>query len=282
MRSVFIAFGRAVLSQLHFRMLMLTVMPFFLSVVIWGVALWLGLQPMIDWIQSYFAENDGFRITGSVLGWFGLGAIKTVLVPLIAMWVLLPLMILTALIFVGTLAMPTIAKHVANRDYPELEARRGGSLWGSLWMSATSFIVFIVLWIVTLPLTAIPPFTFVIQPVLWGWLTYRVMAYDALADHASNQERKEILRNHRWPLLTIGAITGAMGAAPTVLWLGGALSVIFFPLLAAVSIWLYVLVFVFTGLWFQHYCFEALATYRTNAPDAVAGRQSPPQLKDIN
>ncbi|MDB5763323.1 MAG: hypothetical protein JWQ21_2318 [Herminiimonas sp.] len=280
MRSVLIAFGRAVLSQLHFRMLMLTVMPFFLSVAIWGFVLWLGLQPMIDWVQAYFVENDGFRIAGSLLGWLGLGAFKTVLVPLIAMWVLLPLMILTALIFVGTLAMPAIVKHVGNRDYPELERRQGGSLWGSLWISGSSFVVFIVLWMITLPLHAIPPFTFVIQPALWGWLTYRVMTYDALAEHASDRERKEIMRIHRGPLLLIGAITGAMGAAPTLLWLGGALSVIFFPLLAGVSIWLYVLVFVFTGLWFQHYCFEALAKYRTAGPDAVAAPAV--QFKNIN
>jgi hypothetical protein len=282
MRSVLIAFGRALLSQLHFRMLMLTVMPFLLSIVIWGVALWLGLQPMIDWIQGYFAENDGFRIAGNVLGRFGLDAIKTVLVPLIAMWLLLPLMILTALVFVGTLAMPAITRHVAKRDYPELQPRKGGSLWGSLWISTYSFAVFIVLWILTLPLTAIPPFTFLIQPALWGWLTYRVMAYDALAEHAGDQERRDIMRIHRWHLLLIGAITGTMGAAPTLLWLGGALSVIFFPLLAAASIWLYVLVFIFTGLWFQHYCFDALAKYRAAGQDVAAAATSSSHLKNIN
>lgn len=280
MRFVLIAFGRAVLSQLHFRMLMLTVLPFLLSLVIWGFALWLGLQPTIDWIHGYFGANDGFRIAGDVLGWFGLGAIKTVLVPLIAMWLLLPLMILTALVFVGTLAMPVITKHVARRDYPELEERKGGSLLGSVWISAFSFIVFLLLWIITLPLTLIPPFTFIIQPALWGWLTYRVIAYDALAEHASGQERADIMRMHRWPLLLIGVIAGSMGAAPTLLWLGGALTVIFFPLLAAVSIWLYVLVFIFTALWFQHYCLEALARYRAPAQTMIATASS--QLKDIN
>jgi hypothetical protein len=282
MRSVLIAFGRALLSQLHFRMLMLTVMPFLLSIMIWGVALWLGLQPMIDRIHSYFAENDGFRIAGDVLGRFGLDAIKTVLVPLIAMWMLLPLMILTALIFVGTLAMPAITRYLAKRDYPDLQPRKGGSLWGSLWISTYSFVVFIVLWILTLPLTAFPPFTFLIQPALWGWLTYRVMAYDALAEHADDQERRDIMRIHRGRLLLIGAITGSMGAAPTLLWLGGALSVIFFPLLAAASIWLYVLVFIFTGLWFQHYCFDALAKYRAADHDVMAAATSSSQLKNLN
>jgi hypothetical protein len=260
------------LSQLHFRMLMLTVVPFVLSVAIWGFVLWLGLQPMIDWLRNLFVENEGFRMSGEVLNWLGMGALNTIVVPLIAMWVLLPMMILTALVFVGTMAMPVIAGHVGRRQYGDLEKRKGGTFFGSLWTSSSSFVIFLVLWLVTLPLSLIPPLTFVIQPALWGWLTYRVMAYDALADHADAQERRAILRRHRWPLLIIGAITGAMGAAPTLLWLGGALSVIFFPVLAAGAIWLYVLVFVFTGLWFQHYCMEALTQHRAagEASDSVA------------
>ncbi len=264
MRPVLTAFGRAIWSQLHFKMLLLSVLPFVFSVVVWGFGLWLYLQPMIDGLQKYFIQNEGFRISNDMLMWVGMGALKTVIVPLIAMWILLPLMILTALIFVGVMAMPVISKHVGSRQYREVEARNGGTFLGSLWTSSSSFAVFLILWIVTLPLALIPPLTFVIQPILWGWLTYRVMAYDALADHADAGERKTILRKHRWQLLLIGAITGAMGAAPTLLWLGGALSVIFFPVLAAGAIWLYVLVFIFSGLWFQHYCMEALKQHRAS------------------
>jgi len=265
MRPVLIAFGRALMSQLHFRMLMLTVFPFVLSLAIWGFVLWLGLPPMLDWLHHFFTDAQGTAVGGGILSWINGDAIEAAVVPLLAMWVLLPLMILTALIFVATMAMPTIASHVGQRQYGDIEKRRGGSLLGSLWVSSSTFCVFLLLWVVTLPLSMIPPLTFVIQPALWGWLTYKVMAYDALADYADVEERQTILHQHRWQLLAIGAITGAMGAAPTLLWLGGALSVIFFPLLAGVAIWLYVLVFVFTGLWFQHYCMEELATMRVAA-----------------
>lgn len=275
MRTLTVTFGRAVLSQLHLRMLLLTVLPFLVSVLLWGVALWLGLQPMIDWLHAWFSDTGSFGTAGEMLGWLGLGALNTVLVPLLAMWVLLPLMILTALVFVGVMAMPAIVRHVGGRWYPALEKRRGGSMLGSLWLAFYSFVVFALLWIVTLPLALFPPLTFVIQPLLWGWLTYRVMAYDALAEHASAEESRAILRAHRWPLLLIGTITGAMGAAPTLLWLGGALSVIFFPLLAAGAIWLYVLVFVFTGLWFEHYCLQALSSERARLP-------RPGEMKDLN
>ena len=266
MHPVLTSFGRALLSQLHVRMLLLTVLPFVLSLLLWGVVLWLGLQPMIDWLHGYFADNNLFQSAASVLGWFGLGAIKTVLVPLIAMWLLLPLMVVTALVFVGVVAMPAIVRHVSTRHYPQLARLHGGSLAGSLSASLVAFLIFAALWLVTLPVNALPPLAFVVQPVLWGWLTYRVMAYDALADHASADERRTLMRTHRWPLLAIGVAAGAMGAAPTLLWLGGALSVVLFPLLAAVSIWLYVLVFVFSGLWFQHYALAALERLRQDRP----------------
>lgn len=269
MHLVVKTFGRAVLSQLHLRMLLLTVLPFVLSLLLWGLALWLGLQPMMDWLGAYFADSGWYQSIRSALDWMGLSSVRSFLVPLIAMWLLLPLMILTALLFVGGVAMPAIARHVSMRWYPALEQRRGGSVAGSLAVSLGSFVVFACLWLLTLPLNAVPPLALLVQPLLWGWLTYRVMAYDALADHASSEERHMLMRQHRWPLLAIGIAVGAMGAAPTMLWLGGALFLVLLPLMAGVAIWVYVLVFVFSGLWFQHYLLAALEELRrdTMQPD---------------
>jgi hypothetical protein len=271
MHLVVKTFGRAVLSQLHLRMLLLTVLPFVLSLLLWGLALWLGLQPMMDWLGAYFADSGWYQTIRSALDWMGLSSLRSFLVPLIAMWLLLPLMILTALLFVGGVAMPAIARHVSTRWYPGLERRHGGSVVGSLAVSLGSFVVFACLWLLTLPLNAVPPLALLVQPLLWGWLTYRVMAYDALADHASGEERRLLMRQHRWPLLAIGIAVGAMGAAPTMLWLGGALFLVLLPLMAGVAIWVYVLVFVFSGLWFQHYLLAALEQLRhdTMSPDTT-------------
>lgn len=266
MHPVFASFGYALMAQLRPKMLFLTMLPFVAALLVWGVGLWLGLQPMIDWIQAWFVANDGFEISRNVLDWIGLETLTAVIVPLLAMWLLLPLMIVTALIFVGLMAMPVVTRFVSDRHFPGLERRKGGSFWGSVSISMSSFVLFALLWLVTLPLAAVPPLTFIVQPLLWGWLTYRVMAYDALSDHADESERKQLMRTHRWPLLAIGAITGVMGAAPTLLWFGGVvaavLTVVLLPLLAAVAIWLYILVFVFSGLWFQYYCLDALAKQR--------------------
>jgi len=215
-----------------------------------ALLLWFGLQPLNDLI------NDTLMRSGSLQWMQGL------ILSMLAMWLLLPVMILMALVFVGTLAMPAINHHVAGRHYPDMVRQYGGSLWGTLWVSAKSFVIFLFFWIVTLPLSIVPPFTFLIHPVLWGWLTYRVMAYDALAEHATREERYRLMHEHRRPLLLIGVIVGALGTVPTLLWLGGALSLIFLPLLAAGAIWLYVVIFVFSGLWFHYYCLEALTRQR--------------------
>jgi hypothetical protein len=66
------------------------------------------------------------------------------------------------------------------------------------------------------------------------------------------------------------------------LWLGGAIAFIIFPLIAGVAIWLYVLVFIFSGLWFQHYCLDALSKYRTFTAHAAIPSAPTIQLKDIN
>ena len=262
MTPLFTSLLRALVSQLHIRMLLLTLFPLLIGLGLWGLLLWLGLQPLIDQIHQWFSQYALFQTVGSTLDAWGLSAIRSVIVPLLAMWLLLPLMILSALLLVVALAMPAITRHIATHDYPRLEMRHGGSLAGSVWISLSSFVVFILIWLITLPLNLIPLFALFIQPLLWGWLTSRVMAYDALADFADQDERSTIIVRQRWPLLVIGIATGSLGAVPGLLWLGGVISVILFPLLAALSIWLYLLVFVFGGLWFQHYCLDALVRLR--------------------
>jgi hypothetical protein len=242
---------------------MLSVVPLLLSLALWGGLLYKGLQPLLDWLYALFADYGLFQASGSLLATLGLGFLKTLVVPLAAMLALLPLMIVTSLLFIGIGAMPAIARHVSRTGYPALERREGGSFLGSLGVNLSGIVVFALMWVVTLPLYALAPLALLVQALLWGWLTGRVMSYDALAIHASRDERLAILRAHRRPLLLIGAISGLLGALPGVAWIGGALlSIVLFPVLAVLSIWLYLLIFIFTGLWFQYYCLQALADLR--------------------
>jgi hypothetical protein len=263
LRPVAIAYGRALRSQFSSRMLLLSVVPLLLSLALWGSLLYAGLQPLYDWLGATFREYGLFETSGSILSTLGLGFLKTFVVPLAAMLALLPLMIITSLLFIGVGAMPAIARHVSRVQFPALERREGGSFLGSLAVNLSGILVFALLWIVTLPLYALAPLALVVQAVLWGWLTARVMSYDALAIHASLEERRAVMASHRRQLLLIGTISGLLGALPGVAWIGGALlSVVLFPVLAVLSIWLYLIIFIFTGLWFQYYCLQALAELR--------------------
>lgn len=263
MRAFGLAYGRALLAQLHGKMLLLSLVPFLLSVLLWGVLLWYGLQPAMDALHQAFVRYDLFDYTNSALGAVGMGMLRTVVIPLGAMLFLLPLMILTALVFMGVAAMPAIVRHISERYFPGLERKEGGSWFGGVLTALGTFAVFVVLFIVTLPAYALPPLALAIHVLLWGWLTCRVMAYDALAAHASVEERRAIMHRHRRTLLAIGMVSGAAGALPGLVWVGGAvMSVVLFPFLAAVSIWLYVVIFIFTGLWFGFYCLQALSDLR--------------------
>ena len=257
------AWARALRAQFSRRMLLLSLVPLLLSLLVWGGLLWAFGPALFDWLDAVFRENGWLQAGGGWLSTLGLDVLKALVVPLVAILLLLPLMIASALLFMGIFAMPAIEKYVSRRQFPKLEQKEGGSFAGSIWMNITSVLVFALLWVCTIPLYAIPPLAVVVQAALWGWVASRVMSYDALAAHASAAERKQIMHARRWPLLGIGMVSGVLGALPGIAWMGGAvLAVALFPFLAILSAWLYVLIFLFTGLWYQYYCLQALDELR--------------------
>jgi len=263
MRAVIHAYGRALLSQFHGKILLLSIVPFILSVAVWALLLWLGLQPLLDWLHGHFVEFEVYRVTSDWLQSIGLGGLRSIVVPLFALLLLLPLMIVTAMIFIGVAAMPFIVRHVGGRHFPQLEKKQGGSILGGVVKALGAFGIFVLAWLCIVPLYIFPPLAGLATVLLWGWLTSRVMSYDALADYASAEELSKLQREHRWQLMSIGVVSGLAGSLPALVWVGGAAAAIaFFPIMLAASIWVYVVIFIFTGLWFEYYCLQALAQLR--------------------
>ena len=102
------------------------------------------------------------------------------------------------------------------------------------------------------------------------------MAVDALAAHASPEERRVVMRTRRWPLLAMGLACGLLGALPSLLWAAGAVALVFAPVLLAASVWLYTVVFAFGACWFAHYCLNALGQLRLAPPPAASGPRIEP------
>jgi hypothetical protein len=173
--------------------------------------------------------------------------------------------VVVSVLLVGLLMVPAIVNLVAERRFAPLERRRGSGVASSVWISVSSTVVALVLLLLSVPLWFVPPLILVLPPLIWGWLTYRVMSHDALAEHADALERRELMRQHRLPLLSIGVVTGYLGAAPALLWALNALTIVLAPLLIPLSVWLYTLVFAFSALWFVHYCLAELQRLRSAA-----------------
>jgi hypothetical protein len=200
----------------------------------------------------------------------GMGSLKSVLVPLLIVAAVTPLVVVLSLILVSVMMTPAMVTLVAERRFAKLERKNGASFAGSVTWSVGATLLAVVVMILSIPLWFIPPLVLILPPLIWGWLTYRVMSFDALAAHASSDERKALIKKHRGNLLVIGVISGYLGAAPSLVWASGVVFAAFFMVLIPVAIWIYTLVFGFASLWFSHYCLAALDELRKEQSNVVA------------
>jgi hypothetical protein len=253
-RPVATAYRRALGSQFSGKILSLSFIPLVLSLVLGFAILYFLYTPLMDLVQMLYNRYD-------LNSYMGAGTLKMIMVPLILMVLLLPITLIIVTLIMNVLAMPAIVKHVSGRQFPTLEEKKGGTIMGGLMLNIVTMLKFVPIWLVTLPLYIFPPLAIAVQVILFGRLNARVMAYDALADHASPEEFATIIATHSKNLTMIGVISGACGAIPGFVWLAGAV-VVLFPILAPLSIWLFIMVFIFTALWFQYYCMQALEELR--------------------
>lgn len=259
------AFWRAVGYCLHPRLILWSILPVVLVVVFsWA----LGFLFWDDAVALARHYTLGWSWMEPTWAWFeriGWASVRDWVAPLIVVALAIPLIVVACLLAVAVMVTPAIVSMVARRRFPDAPRERGASWWGSVGWSLGHTALALGLLLLSMPLWLVPPLVLILPPLIWGWLTYRVMAFDALAEHASVQERRALLRAHRWPLLGVGVLTGYLGAAPSLVWAVGALSLVLAPFLIALSIWVYTLVFIFSSAWITHYALAALQQQRHRA-----------------
>lgn len=262
MSLLFSSFWRAAAYCLHPRVILLSLLPLVLMA---ALALGLGYffwESAVDAVRSTF---ESWSILATLVGWLegvGLSNLKAVLAPMVVVFLSTPVIVVLALLLVATLMTPSMLGLVAKRRFPLLERKHGGSMFGSLFGGLWATLAALLALLVSIPLWFVPPLVLVLPPLIWGWLTYKVMSYDVLSEHASREERVELIRRHRTSLLGMGVLTGYLGAAPSVVWASGALAIVFAPVLVPVAVWIYTLVFAFSALWFAHFALAALQAQR--------------------
>lgn len=224
---------------------------------------------------------DASTLLASVLSWiesWGVASVMGWLAPLMVVLLVSPVLVVVSLLAVALLMTPALVNMVAARRFPSLVRRRGGAFLASISWSFLSTLMALLALLVSMPLWLIPPLVLILPPLIWGWLTYRVMAFDALAEHASKEERRELLRRHRASLLGMGIVTGYLGAAPSIVWASGVVFAAAFVVLLPLAIWIYTLVFAFSSLWFAHFCLRALEQLRATTPPVNRGPASTPEV----
>jgi len=256
------SFWRAVAYCLHPRVIALSILPLvIMSVLSLGLAYFFWDTA----VTTVRASLDSYEMVNTSMRWLeelGLSSLRLVLAPALLLFLAVPVIVIVSLLFVALFMTPAMVALVAERRFPSLERKKGGSVMASLLWSLGSTMLAAFALVVSMPLWLIPPLILILPPLIWGWLTYRVMSYDALADHASSEERLQILKENRAALLGIGVLSGYLGAAPSLIWASGAMFIAMAPLLVPVAIWIYTLVFAFSSLWFAHYSLAALEQLR--------------------
>lgn len=221
------------------------------------IMVWPILIATLFWLAVGYIFQDIFsELTYQVFDVIGIGEwlksiesdwIAATIQGLFHIFLFVPLVIITTLIITTIFVTPALIKLVADRNYPELKRANGGSVSGSIINAVLASGIFILIWIITLPLWTVG--VGVIVPfVAAAFMNQQLFRYDALSEHATKQEIKIICASNRYSLWVLGLLTGFMQFVPLL------------NLLAPI----------FTALAFIHFGLEHLKLLR------VANKQSHP------
>jgi CysZ protein len=207
--SVFEALSRAFRDLFQFQVLWIVIWPILAASLLWlllGVAFW---STFSGWIASGLtAIGIQTWLEGVEPRWvaYGIQAIAHLIL-------FVPLVFITALVITALFAMPALIHLVADRDYPHLERENGGGFAGSLLNALIALGIFVAIWLITLPLWLIGA-GLVIPFIATAYLNQRLFRYDALAEHASQDEMRAIFSSRRSLLWGLGLLTGLVQFIP--------------------------------------------------------------------
>jgi uncharacterized protein involved in cysteine biosynthesis len=242
MGAVVEALLRASRSIVHPIILMIVLVPMVISAAIWVGLAWAYWDVLTSAIREFFASHT--------LAWthWNLARLASWITAAAVIAIVAPLIILTALVIATVFAMPVLVRHVAKSHYPMLDRRHGGTVLGSIGNALVAICVFAILWAVTLPLWLLGPLAAILPLLLSAYLNQRLFRYDALAEHASAEEMKQVFERSGGQLFLLGLMTGVL---------------FFVPLLNLLAP-------IYAALAFIHLCLDELQRMRADGQRAVA------------
>jgi uncharacterized protein involved in cysteine biosynthesis len=206
------ALMRALRDLFQPRIVAVMLLPMAGAFALWAALAWFFWGSWTDALNSLAAGTAAGRwLESAGAGWLlhsvtALGAIALVI----------PAMLITAAVITELVAMPVIVGTVAARRFPHLERRRGGTATGSVVNALAGIAIFIALWIVTLPLWFTGIAAVMLPAFLSAYLSQRLFRYDTLAEHASAEEYRALVRNERGRLYLLGLVLAGLYYIPVV------------------------------------------------------------------
>lgn len=216
------------------RILAVLFLPMLGSIVLWTVLAWFFWDAWMEGLRAFIGATSIGAWLGAQAGWLLTGS-----TTLLVLALLLPAMFVTAVLITELVAMPVIVSTV-SRSYPHVERKGASGVAGSVLNATAAVLVFVLLWIVTLPLWFTGVGALVLPALNSAYLNQRLFRYDALSEHATRDEYREIVRRAKWRLYGLGLALAGFYYIP-------------FVNLAAPVI---------SGLAFTHYCLRQLALLR--------------------
>lgn len=223
MTAILDSLARALRDLFSLRVLWVVIWPMLVALLLWlalGITFW---STFSGWLE-YGLDKIGIQVWLSELEpvWIANG-----IQALLHLMLFVPLVMLTALVLTALFAMPTLIRVVAERDYPELKRENGGGLVGSVWNAVIAIIVFIALWVVSLPLWLIGV-GILIPFVAAAYLNQRLFRYDAIAEHATANEMAALFKSERGGWWGLGLLTGLIQFVPVLNLFGPVLAALAF------------------------------------------------------
>lgn len=212
MESILRSLQRAGQDLLAPRMLTLAFWPMVLSLLLWGILAWLFGAAWKAEIAAFLAATQ----LNELARWLGAEWLTAYAAVLVLSLIWLPAMYVTALLITSLILMPIIVGHVARHHYPDLEYRHGGSLAGSVVNGLVALVLYMLAWIVMLPLWLFAPFGIAVSILLNAWLNQKLFMYDALAEHASATELKDERHAGGWRLFALSSLLGLLHFVPVI------------------------------------------------------------------
>lgn len=261
MQRVLSAFLRALVSQMHPKMLGLLLLPFVMALVFWILVAWWVWDPLNDWLRDALF---GAARNGLVAGWIdatGVSGWGAWLSALVAVLLLAPLMFVAALIVVSVAAMPVVNRHLSQSAYRDVARGGGWSVAQSLWVAVSGVVVFALGYALTMPLWLVPLLGLLVPWLWWSWLTARIMRFDSLVEHADPSEREALIGRHRREYLALALLVTALNYVPPLF--------LITPVLSALA--------------FGHFSLSALRQFRAQreGPQQRIADQESPQPRAI-